>query len=114
MTGARMAGSFEPPVLDERPSARSRIIHALRAALVGALLESQMLAEQLARDKVEVPPVMLKCCHAIEKYGMYSQGIYRVSGMTSKVAALKSKLDKGKRFVCTSFAKLLSNLVARF
>jgi len=39
MTGARMAGSFEPPVLDERPSARSRIIHALRAALVAGQMQ---------------------------------------------------------------------------
>jgi len=53
------------------------------------------LAEQMARDNVEVPPIMLKCCEAIEKYGIRSQGIYRVSGMTSKVATLKQKLDKG-------------------
>lgn len=53
------------------------------------------LADQMARDNVEVPPIMLKCCLAIEKYGLYSQGVYRVSGMTSKVASLKSKLDKG-------------------
>jgi hypothetical protein len=53
------------------------------------------LSEQMTRDSVEVPPIILKCCHAIEKYGLSSQGIYRVSGMTSKVAALKMKLDKG-------------------
>lgn len=53
------------------------------------------LAEQMARDNVEVPPIMLKCCQAIEKYGLFSQGVYRVSGMTSKVASLKAKLDRG-------------------
>lgn len=53
------------------------------------------LGEQLTRDNVEVPPIMSKCCEAIEKHGLFSQGIYRVSGMTSKVASLKSKLDKG-------------------
>jgi len=53
------------------------------------------LSEQMTRDNVEVPPIVVKCCHAIEKYGLFSQGIYRVSGMTSKVAALKMKLDKG-------------------
>jgi len=37
---------------------------------------------------------VLKCCQAIEKYGLYSQGVYRVNGMTSKVAALKAKLDR--------------------
>jgi len=53
------------------------------------------LAEQMTRDNVEVPLIVLKCCQAIEKYGLYSQGIYRVNGMTSKVAALKAKLDRG-------------------
>ena len=53
------------------------------------------LAEQMTRDNVEVPPIMAKCCEAIEKYGIRSQGIYRVSGVASKVAMLKQKLDKG-------------------
>ncbi|KAF7770562.1 hypothetical protein Agabi119p4_6536 [Agaricus bisporus var. burnettii] len=52
------------------------------------------LAEQMARDKVEVPLLMVKCCEAIEKHGIESQGIYRVSGMKSKVAGLKARLDK--------------------
>lgn len=53
------------------------------------------LAEQMLRDNVEVPPIMQKCSDAIEKYGMRSQGIYRVSGTTSKVANLRQRLDKG-------------------
>jgi len=52
------------------------------------------LAEQMTRDNVEVPPIMVKCCEAIEKYGTQSQGIYRVSGITSKVANLRQKLEK--------------------
>ncbi|KAF4610559.1 hypothetical protein D9613_006706 [Agrocybe pediades] len=52
------------------------------------------LAEQMLRDNVEVPPIMVKCCEAIEKHGIRSQGIYRVSGMTSKVANLRQKLEK--------------------
>jgi hypothetical protein len=53
------------------------------------------LAEQMNRDNVEVPPIMEKCCSAIEKYGLQSQGIYRLSGTTSKVQKLKERLDKG-------------------
>lgn len=53
------------------------------------------LGEQMARDDVEVPPIMQKCCEAIEKYGILSQGIYRISGTTSKVQILKQKLDRG-------------------
>jgi len=56
------------------------------------------LAEQMTRDNVEVPPIMQKCCEAIEKYGIQSQGIYRLSGTTSKVANLKLKLDRGRPF----------------
>ncbi|PPQ79686.1 hypothetical protein CVT25_003260 [Psilocybe cyanescens] len=52
------------------------------------------LAEQMLRDNVEVPAIMAKCCEAIEKHGIQSQGIYRVSGMTSKVASLRQKLEK--------------------
>ncbi|KAJ3502834.1 hypothetical protein NLJ89_g8709 [Agrocybe chaxingu] len=52
------------------------------------------LNEQMVRDHVEVPSIMVKCCEAIEKYGIMSQGIYRVSGITSRVASLKARLDK--------------------
>ncbi|KAF9266777.1 RhoGAP-domain-containing protein [Marasmius fiardii PR-910] len=52
------------------------------------------LGEQMARDDVDVPPIMRKCCEAIENHGMESQGIYRVSGTTRKVAKLKQLLDK--------------------
>ncbi|KIK60508.1 hypothetical protein GYMLUDRAFT_167927 [Collybiopsis luxurians FD-317 M1] len=52
------------------------------------------LGEQMVRDDVEVPLIMKKCCEAIEKYGLDSQGIYRLSGTTSKVAKLKQLLDK--------------------
>jgi hypothetical protein len=50
---------------------------------------------QMTRDNAEVPPIVLKCSQAIEKYGINSQGVYRVSGMTSKVLNLKQRLDKG-------------------
>lgn len=53
------------------------------------------LAEQMARDNVELPPIMEKCCQAIEKYGIRSQGIYRINGTSRKVTQLKEKLDKG-------------------
>lgn len=49
------------------------------------------------RDNVEIPPVMEKCCTAIEKYGLKSQGLYRISGTITKVLKLKEKLDKGMR-----------------
>ncbi len=47
------------------------------------------------RDQVEIPIVVEKCCAAIEKYGLRSQGIYRISGTQTKVVKLKERLDKG-------------------
>ncbi|WRT69264.1 uncharacterized protein IL334_006248 [Kwoniella shivajii] len=52
------------------------------------------LGEQLTRDGVEVPKVVEKCAQAIEAYGLDSMGIYRLSGTTSRVQALKNALDK--------------------
>lgn len=55
------------------------------------------LAEQMVRDDVEVPTIVRKCCEAIEKYGLESQGIYRISGTSSKIQVLKQQLDRGTR-----------------
>lgn len=55
------------------------------------------LAGQMVRDNVDLPPVMEKCCQAIEKHGLRSQGIYRINGTQRKVTLLKERLDKGMR-----------------
>ncbi|KAK2465708.1 hypothetical protein APHAL10511_002252 [Amanita phalloides] len=52
------------------------------------------LAEQMSRDNVEVPLIVHKCCDALEKYGIRSIGIYRISGTARKVAELRQRLDK--------------------
>ncbi|KAH9971731.1 GTPase activating protein [Lactifluus volemus] len=52
------------------------------------------LAEQMVRDGVEVPLIMVKCCEAIEKHGITTMGVYRVGGTMSKVTRLKEKLDR--------------------
>jgi hypothetical protein len=54
------------------------------------------LGEQMMRDGVEVPRVLEKCCEAIERHGLDSMGIYRLSGTTSRVQRLKSYLDRGE------------------
>lgn len=72
------------------------------------------LAEQLLRDGTEVPLVLQKCAEAIETFGRFlpffrviddnavtdaigieNMGIYRLSGTTSRIQALKHSLDKG-------------------
>jgi hypothetical protein len=56
------------------------------------------LGEQMARDDVDVPTIVVKCCEVIEKYGIEATGIYRISGTVVKVNRLKEKLDKGRKF----------------
>lgn len=54
------------------------------------------LPELMQRDSVEVPRVVEKCCTAIrDSGGLESVGIYRISGITSKVQKLKAAFDKG-------------------
>ena len=52
----------------------------------------------MTRDDVDVPLIIVKCCEAIEKYGIEAMGIYRISGTVVKVNKLKEKLDKGRKF----------------
>ncbi|KAG8894882.1 hypothetical protein FRB99_000927 [Tulasnella sp. 403] len=52
------------------------------------------LSEQMARDAVEVPKIVQKCCEAIEAYGLRTVGIYRLSGTTSRIQKLKVILDR--------------------
>jgi hypothetical protein len=49
----------------------------------------------MERDGVEVPKIVVKCCEAIEKYGMDQQGIYRLSGTLTKYTKLKELMDRG-------------------
>ncbi|TYJ59114.1 hypothetical protein B9479_000103 [Cryptococcus floricola] len=51
------------------------------------------LGEQLARDGTAVPRIVEKCAAAIEMYGLESTGVYRLSGTSSRVQALKAALD---------------------
>ncbi|EPS94573.1 hypothetical protein FOMPIDRAFT_1054996 [Fomitopsis schrenkii] len=57
------------------------------------------LAEQMARDDTDVPPLMVECYEVIEKYGLKSQCIYRISGTTSKIVKLKEWLDRRAQVV---------------
>ncbi|CAE7217022.1 unnamed protein product [Rhizoctonia solani] len=52
------------------------------------------LAHLVVRDGTEQPRVLIKCAEAIEKHGLDSVGIYRLSGTTSRVRELRAVLDK--------------------
>ncbi|KAF9429459.1 hypothetical protein BGZ76_001270 [Entomortierella beljakovae] len=52
------------------------------------------LGEQLIRDEADLPEVVVKCTQAIERFGMDTKGIYRVSGITSATNRLKAAFDR--------------------
>ncbi|GHJ88503.1 hypothetical protein NliqN6_4905 [Naganishia liquefaciens] len=52
------------------------------------------LSEQAVVAGTEIPKVVQKCTEAIEAFGLDQVGIYRLSGTTSKVQALKAALDQ--------------------
>ncbi|RKP25019.1 hypothetical protein SYNPS1DRAFT_16273 [Syncephalis pseudoplumigaleata] len=53
------------------------------------------LAAQLKRDNMDIPPILSKCATSIEKHGIKSEGIYRISGQVSQLRQLKAAFDKG-------------------
>lgn len=69
------------------------------------------LGEQLLRDGAVVPKIVEKCTQAIEMYGLESVGVYRLSGTTSRVQALKAALDKGSCHQRIQLPKLISQII---
>jgi Rho GTPase-activating protein RGD1 len=56
------------------------------------------LVEQMERDGVEVPKILVKCCEAIERYGLDIQGIYRINGTVTKAQQLRELMDRGTSY----------------
>ena len=54
------------------------------------------LAELLSREGGDTPRIVEKFCPVIEKYGMDSQGIYRISGTQSQMNRLRQKCEEGR------------------
>lgn len=66
---------------------RSNLIKVDNKKVFGAALES------LVGDENQIPMVLEKLITAIELKGLYTEGIYRKSGTTSKINELKQKLE---------------------
>lgn len=54
------------------------------------------LTTLMERDKHEIPLIVTKCVEAIEKYGLKSVGIYRLSGTNTHIQRLKNDFDFSK------------------
>ena len=66
---------------------RSNLVKLDNKKVFGAALES------LVGDENQIPMVLEKLITAIELKGLYTEGIYRKSGTTSKINELKQKLE---------------------
>ncbi|ORX56094.1 RhoGAP-domain-containing protein [Piromyces finnis] len=52
------------------------------------------LSEQLARDNTEIPEILNKCAYFIERYGLNTVGVYRLSGSNSAIQKLRTQFDR--------------------
>ncbi|KAK9506129.1 hypothetical protein O3M35_008120 [Rhynocoris fuscipes] len=52
--------------------------------------------QQLTSEEEKIPLVVDRLITTIEMYGLYTEGIYRKSGVSSKVRELKSRMEEGK------------------
>lgn len=92
--GPRREGPYEEGFLNTPGTTKANATTpATRAPVSERAIFGVDLAEQMARDNVEIPPILEKCSLAIEEFGMENMGIYRLSGTTSKVQKLKAKFD---------------------
>nr|XP_023020766.1 unconventional myosin-IXa-like [Leptinotarsa decemlineata] len=48
----------------------------------------------LLKDESKIPPVIERLLSTIELFGLYTEGIYRKSGVSSKIKELKNKMDE--------------------
>ncbi|XP_064475014.1 unconventional myosin-IXa-like isoform X2 [Ornithodoros turicata] len=53
-----------------------------------------VILDRLVTEEVRIPPIVERLITAIELKGLYTEGIYRKSGITSKVAQLKQEIDE--------------------
>uniref|UniRef100_W5M3K8 RalA binding protein 1 n=1 Tax=Lepisosteus oculatus TaxID=7918 RepID=W5M3K8_LEPOC len=86
-------------VLAEAPSARP---------VFGAPL-AEAAERTVLYDGIQLPAVFRECVDYIESYGMKCEGIYRVSGMKSKVDELKAAYDREE---CPSLEEYDAHTVA--
>ncbi|XP_071507274.1 ralA-binding protein 1-like [Diadema antillarum] len=62
----------------------------------GAPFEDAVTRSKLY-DNIELPRVVRECIDCVEEYGMSTAGIYRLSGVKSKVEALKALYDADEK-----------------
>ncbi|XP_057309920.1 ralA-binding protein 1-like [Hydractinia symbiolongicarpus] len=74
----------------------------LHGPVFGVSLETAVERSRLP-DKVELPRIVRECIMYVEEKGLDIEGIYRVSGVKSKVEALKQLFNEGRKIDLTDY-----------
>ncbi|XP_065899319.1 ralA-binding protein 1-like [Dysidea avara] len=62
----------------------------------GVSLLTAVQRSKLAADGIELPTVFRECINILEDRGLEQEGIYRLSGMKSKIDEIKAAYDRGE------------------
>ncbi|XP_052390255.1 ralA-binding protein 1-like isoform X1 [Carassius gibelio] len=97
LTAADVVKQWKEKKKKKKPSAEPEPV-ITEAATTFRPIFGAPLAEAVRRtalyDGIQLPAVFRECVDYIESYGMKCEGIYRVSGMKSKVDELKAAYDR--------------------
>ncbi|XP_051553369.1 ralA-binding protein 1-like [Myxocyprinus asiaticus] len=97
LTAADVVKQWKEKKKKKKPSAESEPV-IMETAVTLQPIFGAPLAEAVRRtalyDGIQLPAIFRECVDYIESYGMKCEGIYRVSGMKSKVDELKAAYDR--------------------
>ncbi|XP_035220527.1 ralA-binding protein 1-like [Stegodyphus dumicola] len=68
-----------------------------------------------SHDGIELPVVVRECIDYIEEHGLACEGIYRISGLKSKIGQLKAQYNKGEKvYLYEHEPHVVANLLKQF
>ncbi|KAJ1549294.1 Rho GTPase-activating protein 27 [Cladochytrium tenue] len=79
-----------------KPKEKEPVAAAAGAERAGDLVFGGTLGAQLEREGRSVPAIVELCCAEVERRGLESQGIYRLSGNAATVTKLKTQFNNGE------------------
>ncbi|KAI9319011.1 Rho GTPase activation protein [Dichotomocladium elegans] len=68
------------------------------------------LVTLMERDREEVPIILTKCAEVVEKYGLNTVGIYRLSGVNTHIQKLRAAFDRDCRGVNLHAEEYISDI----
>lgn len=91
------SGGFKLRKSMKEKSNKHKVVKSKEDSIVfGVNLLTAVQRSRIAADGIELPTVFRECIDFLEENGLEQEGIYRLSGMKSKIEELKSTYDKGE------------------